>query len=120
MKRFGEQASADADEPVLVGDAGSEAPEAVVDDPGVVERELGEGVDGVPAGLAVGGSVLGERLGGDERHVGDRGEPAAGVPLRLGVGAELLEVHGADAGLLAQLALGGLLGRLVVADEAAR
>ena len=62
----------------------------------------------------------GQRLGRHERQVGDRGQPAARVALGLGVGAQLLEVHGADAGLLAQLALGGLLGRLLRADEAAR
>jgi hypothetical protein len=68
----------------------------------VVEGELGEVVDGMPACLALGGppALLGQLLGRDEREVGDRGEPAAGVAAGLGVGAQLLEVDGADAGLL--------------------
>ena len=74
----------------------------------------------MPARLAAGRALLRQRLRGDERHVRDRREPAARVALRSGVRAQLLEVHGADAGLLAQLALGRLLGRLVGADEAAR
>ena len=60
---LGEQTARDADEPRLVGDARPQAPEAVVDDPRVVERELREVVDRVPARLAVGGRVLRERLG---------------------------------------------------------
>jgi hypothetical protein len=86
----------------------------------MVERELGERVERVPGGVAVGGRLVRQRAGGHERHVGDRRQPSARVAVRLGVRAQLLEVHAADAGLLAQLALGRLLGRLGLADEAAR
>ncbi|CAA9531787.1 MAG: hypothetical protein AVDCRST_MAG30-3859 [uncultured Solirubrobacteraceae bacterium] len=117
---LGQQAAADGDEPRLVGDARPQAPEPVVDDRRVIERELGQRVDGLPGRVAVGRPLVGKRLGRDERHVGDRGQPPARVAGRVGVGAQLLEVDRADARLLAQLALRGLLRRLVRADEPAR
>ena len=58
-----EQASGDAHEPVLVGHAGVQSPEAVVDDPGVVERQGREAVDRVPARLAAGGRSSGSASG---------------------------------------------------------
>ena len=80
----------------------------------------GQGVDGLPRGVALGRRVLGQGLGPHQGEVGDRRQPAARVAARLRVGAQLLEVHRAHAGLLAQLALRGLLGALVGADEPAR
>src|SRR5918992_6353593 len=44
----GQEAASHAHEPALVRHAGAQAPEAVVDDPGVVEREGWELVDRVP------------------------------------------------------------------------
>src|SRR5215510_2655675 len=90
-----------------------ESPQPVVDDARVVQSQRRESVDRVPARLAAGRAFLRQRLRRDQRHVCDRGEPAAGVAVGGRVGAELLEVDRADAGLLAQLALGRLLGRLV-------
>ena len=57
-----EQPAADAHEPRLVGDPGAQAPEAVVDDPRVVERELGQRVERVPARVALGRGALRQRL----------------------------------------------------------
>ncbi len=73
----------------------------------MVERQLGQRVERVPARVALGRGALRQGLRGDEGEVRDRGQPAARVALGLRVGAQLLEVDGADPGLLAQLALRG-------------
>ena len=83
----------------------------------MVEGDLGEVVDREPAG---GGGALVEHRGVDERQVGDGHDPAPRVTVRVAVGVELLEVDTADPGLLGELALGGLLGQLVIVHEAAR
>ncbi len=57
-ERLGQQRERLAHEPHLVRHARVQAPEPVVDDRGVVERELRQGVDRVPGGVAVGRALL--------------------------------------------------------------
>ena len=101
------------------GQPGAQSPQRVVDDRRVVERQLGQRVDPVPARVAIGRPLLGQRLGRHEREVGDRGQPAARVAVGARVGPQLLEVDRPDRGLLAQLALRGLARRLLRPHEPA-
>ena len=81
----------------------------------VVEPQGRERVDRLPPRARL---VRPEHRRIDEGKVGDRGDPPTRVALRITVRLQLLEIHGADPGLLGELALGGLLGSFARAHEA--
>ena len=115
--RHGEALREQPDRDVRPPELAAQALDGVDDDARVVEAERRERVDRLPPRARL---VRPQHRRVDEREVRDRRDPAARVALRVAVRLQLLEVDGADAGLLGELALGGLLGPLARAHEAAR
>ena len=85
----------------------AEPPERVLDDPVVIEGELGQLVGGEPAHVGALGGELRQFLA-HERPVDDRDDPAGGRTLDVAEGVELLEVGRRELGGLEELAGGGL------------
>jgi len=114
--RHGEPLRQQPDGDVRPPQLASETLHGIDDDARVVEAQGWQRVDRLPPRARL---IRSQHSGIDQREVRDSRDPATRVTLRIGIGFQLLEVHGADPGLLGELALGGLLRTLARAHEAA-